>query len=159
MTHITKNTRIKNADLKNKSKVELARELKEADEDIKRREADDRQRDAEEMLQQGGDVSAVVIMPRYVKDKRLNIDKEAKPVPSPNLYIPLGWDEDSETKRKHYRKYYKNELEENKDIFGENPSPFNSYPLIRGQARGNSGDGMFSSAKKDASGQADTCLL
>ena len=51
MTHITKNTRIKNADLKNKSKVELARELKEADDDIKRREADDRQRDAEEMLQ------------------------------------------------------------------------------------------------------------
>lgn len=55
-------------------------------------------------------------MPKYAKDERLKVDREVNPPPSA-LYIPLGWDEDSTTKRKHYRLYYNDELENNTEIF------------------------------------------
>ena len=97
------------------------------------------------MKKTGTDPSAVIIMPKYKKDKRLNIDKEFGAPPA-NLYIPLGWDEDQDTKRKHYRKYYMDELENNREIF-PTESPFNSYKMIRGQARGGSSNGLFSKAK------------
>jgi hypothetical protein len=106
------------------------------------------------MLRTGLDASATVIWPKYKKDKRLKIDKEFDPPPS-NLYIPLGWDEDRTTKRKHYRKYYTNELENIEDIFPQK-SPFNSYELVRGQSRGQKKSKLFTSAKVDASGQAST---
>jgi hypothetical protein len=61
------------------------------------------------------------------------------------LFIGLGWDEDATTKRKHYRKYFADELENNVEIFPK-PSPFESYNLKRGQSRGCS-DGLFSFAK------------
>jgi hypothetical protein len=47
------------------------------------------------------------------------------------LYIGLGWDEDRTTKRRHYRKYYGDELENVKDIF-PTPSPFNTFEIKRG---------------------------
>ena len=48
-----------------------------------------------------------------------------------NLHIGLGWDEDSSSKRKHYRYYITGELENHKDIF-QKPSPFNVYNLKKG---------------------------
>ena len=33
------------------------------------------------------------------------------------MFLPLGWDEDRETKRKHYRQYFNDELELVKEIF------------------------------------------
>jgi hypothetical protein len=45
--------------------------------------------------------------------------------------MPLGWDEDKYTKRKHYRQYYTDELENITDIF-ESKSPFNTFDLKRG---------------------------
>ena len=47
------------------------------------------------------------------------------------MFIGLGWDEDKDTKRKHYRRYYADELENVEEIL-PNPSPFNQYDLKRG---------------------------
>jgi hypothetical protein len=63
------------------------------------------------------------------------------------MFFPLGWDEDRETKRKHYRQYFNDELEFVKEIFPE-ISPFNTYDLKRGQTRGLSGGGIFSMFKR-----------
>ena len=60
--------------------------------------------------------------------------KEALPPPE-ELYMGLGWDEDKESNKKHYRLYYNDELENIKDIFPK-PSPFNTFELKRGQTRG-----------------------
>lgn len=71
-------------------------------------------------------------------------------IPPKEIFIPLGWDEDNETKRKHYRHYYHEELEKVTELF-EKPSPFNTYKLIKGQSRGTSG-GLFKATTKDESG-------
>ena len=98
-------------------------------------------------------------MPKYITDPRLKVDRESYPEPPKELYIGLGWDEDKETKRKHYRQYYPDELENIKEIFPK-ASPFTSYDIIRGQSRGLPKGGLFSflSAKKklDESGQEST---
>jgi hypothetical protein len=60
----------------------------------------------------------------------LKIDREIN-IPSDHLYIGLGWDEDRTTKRRHYRKYYADELENVKDIFPK-PSPFETFNIKRG---------------------------
>ena len=70
-------------------------------------------------------------MPKYKKDPRLNIDKEYGQPPR-ELYLPLGWDEDSNTKRKHYRHFETDELENIKELFPNGASPFHSYELKRG---------------------------
>ena len=71
------------------------------------------------------------------------------------MFIGLGWDEDETTGRKHYRSFYNDELENNKDIFPK-PSPFDSFEIKRGQSRGlNKGLFTFSHKhKKDQSGEA-----
>jgi len=74
------------------------------------------------------------------------------------MYLGLGWDEDRTTKRKHYRQYYQDELENIKEVFPQ-PSPFNTEKIIRGQSRGISKGGlmsMFKSQKQDESGQVST---
>jgi hypothetical protein len=134
------------------SKKEMSSQLKEAEDLEKRIIADDRNREKEEMLRDGQDASATILRPKYAEDPRLKVDKEVNP-PSSKMYIPLGWDEDKDTNKKHYRKFYPDELENNVEIF-PTPSPFNSYNLTRGQSRGGGGSGMFSSAKVDESGQA-----
>ena len=79
--------------------------------------------------------SSNVHMPQYKRDDLLQIDRETEKPPE-ELFIGLGWDEDSETKRKHYRRYYPEELENNEEIMGGKKSPFNSYYIKRGQTRG-----------------------
>ena len=37
------------------------------------------------------------------------------------MYIGLGWDEEPEQKRRHYRRFYPDELENVKEIMGEAP--------------------------------------
>jgi hypothetical protein len=61
----------------------------------------------------------------------LQIDRETERPPE-ELFIGLGWDEDQETKRKHYRRYYPEELENIEEIMGDKKSPFNSYYIKRG---------------------------
>ena len=76
-----------------------------------------------------------IVMPQYRRDEVLCIDREFD-CPPETLFMGLGWDEDSETKKRHYRRYYPDELENITEIMGERKSPFNSYDLKRGQARG-----------------------
>ena len=117
----------------------------------KRITTDERQRATEENHSHDHDV---VVMPKYKKDARLGIDKEYN-IPPAELYIPLGWDEDATTKRKHYRHYEPDELENSADVFPNGPSPFHSYNVIKGQTRGMGPEGglfSFSHSPKDESG-------
>lgn len=75
-----------------------------------------------------------VIKPKYEKDETLNIFREVD-APPEALFIGLGWDEDDQTNRKHYRRFFPKELEKIKAIFPKD-SPFNTYPIVRGQSRG-----------------------
>lgn len=87
----------------------------------------------------------------------MNIDRETN-IPSDKLFVGLGWDEDSKTDRKHYRRYFPMELENCKELL-PSASPFNQYDLIRGQTRG-AKKSLFESLKgnfkTDASGEVDT---
>lgn len=96
----------------------------------------------------------MIIMPKYKLDQRLQVDREVDP-PSKTLYIGLGWDETSGQGRKHYRQFYNDELENDKEIFPRE-SPFESYELHKGQSRGGASNGLFSSATPDATGNAST---
>jgi hypothetical protein len=73
-------------------------------------------------------------MPKYEHDEIMDVDRE-KEVPARELFIGLGWDEDVDTKRKHYRRFYPDELENVKEVLPR-ASPFNQYELKRGQTRG-----------------------
>jgi hypothetical protein len=115
----------------------------------KRIAENERLRAKEDLNKRGDDAFSTVIMPNYKRDARLKVDKEFNPPPD-TLFIPLGWDEDATTKRKHYRQYYNDELENNKEIFAKK-SPFDSFSLIRGQSRGASSS-MFSKKPTDDSG-------
>lgn len=97
-----------------------------------------------------------IVMPQYKRDEVLCIDREFD-CPPETLFMGLGWDEDSETKRRHYRRYYPDELENITEIMGERKSPFNSYDLKRGQARGAKVSfwaKITNTVKTDASGAA-----
>lgn len=69
----------------------------------------------------------------------------------------LGWDEDRNTHRKHYRRFYPKELETVTDLMPK-PTPFETYNLMRGQSRGASkGLWPFGKVMKtDESGQIST---
>jgi hypothetical protein len=75
-----------------------------------------------------------VFKPKYEHDDVLNVDREINPPPE-SLFLGLGWDEDKDTGRRHYRRYYTKELECVKSICPKK-SPFNSYDIKRGQTRG-----------------------
>lgn len=60
----------------------------------------------------------------------LNVHREIN-IPPESLYIGLGFDETPiEDKKKHYRRYYPDELENVKELMGE--APFICYDLKRG---------------------------
>jgi hypothetical protein len=94
-------------------------------------------------------------MPSYTFDDTLRVDRECD-IPPAALFIELGWDEDAQTKRKHYRRFYNRELEKEKSVLPKE-SPFNQYDLKKGQTRGGK-KSLFSlgDGKQDASGQVDT---
>lgn len=71
-----------------------------------------------------------IVMPKYRHDDLLDIDREVD-APPPQTFIGLGWDEDKETQRKHYRRYYPEELEKIRELMPRT-SPFNQYDLRRG---------------------------
>lgn len=93
-------------------------------------------------------------MPEYEKDTILDVDKEVNHPPDA-LFMGLGWDEDCNTLRKHYRRYYPEQLETCEEVMPM-PSPFQKYDLKKGQSRGLSAglfSGLFGGSKTDASGQ------
>jgi hypothetical protein len=128
------------------SKKDAMKELAEAKDLEKRIEEDERQRAKEELNRKGDDAHKVVLMPKYKIDERLNVYKEYD-APPDNMFIGLGWDEDNTTKRRHYRQFYSDELENNKEIFPQK-SPFNSYDIVHGIAKGNNDKPRMFSNKK-----------
>ena len=62
------------------------------------------------------DTSKVLLWPSYKLDEKYGIDREIY-IPPTSLYMPLGWDQDAKTKRKHYRLYYEDELENVQEVF------------------------------------------
>ena len=98
---------------------------------MKREQEDARKRDAEEFKKaQAGAASKNVVMPQYQLDKRLNVFREVN-MPPDTLFIGLGWDENPESKRRHYRRYYPDELENIKEVMPI-PSPFDQYDIKKG---------------------------
>ena len=73
-------------------------------------------------------------MPEYEHDELMDVDRECK-IPPKSLFIGLGYDDDKDTGRRHYRRYYPDELENITEILPI-ATPFNQYDLKRGQSRG-----------------------
>jgi hypothetical protein len=95
-------------------KKDLLKDMKEKEEKAKRELEDSRNRDANEYKKAGGGVKNLV-MPSYKLDERLNVYREAK-LPPDTIYIGLGWDEAPEDKRRHYRRFFPDELENVREI-------------------------------------------
>ena len=71
-----------------------------------------------------------IVMPKYIHDDVLDCDRETEKPPEA-LFIGLGWDEDATTQRKHYRRFYPDELENVKEVLAI-ASPFQTYEIKRG---------------------------
>lgn len=107
------------------------KEVKEADDLAARVAENERIRAQEELNAKGDDANKIIVYPQYELDERLMVYRECQQPPA-DLFIGLGWDEDQTTKRKHYRQYYRDELEKVKDIFLEE-SPFDTFKLFKGE--------------------------
>jgi hypothetical protein len=107
-TNAMKQTKIQkfNAALK-KDLVSKAKEEKEA---IAREEQAQRERDAAEFKAKNPKAAKNVLYPTYARDERLNVDREVNPPPN-STFIPLGFDNEPGQKKKHYRRFYPDELE------------------------------------------------
>lgn len=72
-------------------------------------------------------------MPEYEFDERLKIRREVKK-PPPTVFIELGYNdkppENPDDEKKHYRKYFDDELENIKEIFPR--APFHTCIVQRG---------------------------
>jgi len=68
-------------------------------------------------------------MPMYDFDERLKIKREVNP-PPPSLYIGLGFNQTPEETKKHYRRYYPDELENVKEVIPK--LPFHESIVRRG---------------------------
>jgi len=89
-------------------------------------------------MQEGKDVHSNIIMPVYEKDTRLKIFRERNKPPS-SIYYEVGYDgpitnAEPAVRNKHYRKYYVDELENNRQIFFR--KTFSNIDVKRGQSRG-----------------------
>jgi hypothetical protein len=84
-------------------------------------------------------------MPVYEIDPRLGIHRE-KEIPPNSTFIGLGFDPEVDSKKRHYRKFYPDELENNKDVIRR--KPFHEYQIIKGQTRGLK-KGFFGKNKTD----------
>jgi hypothetical protein len=75
-----------------------------------------------------------VLFPTYILDPRLNVYRESN-IPPESLFMGLGFDEEpnppEDKKKKHYRRYYPDELENIKEIMPV-PTPFDTYDVKRG---------------------------
>lgn len=101
-------------------------EAQKEEEDRWKRDLDDtRQRELQEFKQSGGNTTKNVLMPEYKLDERLNVQREVNAPPA-SMYIGLGWDPTPESKKRHYRRYYAQELETVKEVMPV-ASPFASF--------------------------------
>lgn len=91
-------------------KKKLLADEKERVEKAKRDQDDERKREMEEFKRMGQSTSLNVVMPVYQHDEILDVDREVNKPPE-SAFIGLGWDEDANTKRRHYRRFFPDELE------------------------------------------------
>ena len=101
------------------------------------------------MVKQMKLVGKNVVYPTYKFDERLKIYREDIPPPV-EVFMSVGYDPKYDSKQKHYRRFYEDELENIKEIIPR--SPFMTYKIMRGQARGLS-KSWFSKDIVDESGQ------
>ena len=111
-----------------------------------------RQRTAQKLQMNMQYVGMNVVMPEYVFDDKLKIYREVT-LPLEGVFLPIGYDPQHTSKQKHYRRLCDKELE-NEPKFMPN-SPFQTYPILRGQSRGNS-KSWFGKNETDRSGQVST---
>ena len=107
---------------------------KERVEKAKRDADDERLRELEDFKRTGLSTNSNIVLPKYYRDETLEVDKE-KDKPPESAFIGLGWDEDRTTERRHYRRFFPDELENIKNVLPIQ-SPFQSYDIKRGQSRG-----------------------
>ena len=74
----------------------------------------------EELKRAGSNPYKNILKPQYRMDDILKVMREVSKPPD-SLYIGLGWDESHEESKRHYRRYYADELENNKELMGEPP--------------------------------------
>jgi hypothetical protein len=98
------------------------KEYKEELDRSRRDEEQEREVSIMDMKRKGLDPNEVIKYPQYEFDELLGVFRECNPPPA-NLYIGLGWDEVPEDNRKHYRKYWSDELENVKELMPV-PTPF-----------------------------------
>ena len=92
-------------------KMKLIEEKYKEDARKQRMLEDRRSRDAQDLKRAiGGDSVKNIIEPKYEMDQRLKVYRESQGPPE-TLFFGLGWDEDPDTHRKHYRRFYPKELE------------------------------------------------
>lgn len=133
---------------------------KERTEKAKRDAEDERKREMEEFRNSGQSAAANIIWPKYERDTILECDREINKPPE-SQFIGLGWDEDATTNRKHYRRFFPDELENIKDVLAIS-SPFQSYEIKRGQSRGAKASlwaSLMNEVKEDESGEVSTLEL
>ena len=100
-----------------------------------------------------------MIKAKYIKNERLNVRVEHEQPPE-SVFLGLGFDDDhsGDPTKRHYRRYYTDELENIKDVMPV-ASPFDQYEIKKGQTRGAS-SGLFSFSfgkkKEDDSGSLST---
>ena len=140
---------------KDVDKAALLKQIKEEGEKSKREEKQAMEREFEDMKRKGDDPYKTIVKPQYQLDPLLNVYREIN-IPPNTLYIGLGFDDVPDDNRKHYRRYFADELENISELLPK-PQPFDTYYLKRGQTRGASKSlWPFSSAKEDESGSVDT---
>jgi hypothetical protein len=75
--------------------------------------------------EQNTDTCQNVVMPRYEFDSKMQVDREVE-MPDKNIFLGMGWNKLKTDNRKHYRRFYPQELEKEKDLLPKE-SPFNTY--------------------------------
>lgn len=96
-----------------------------------------------------------VILPIYEKDERLKMDREVDPPPA-SLFMGLGFNKTPDEKKRHYRRYYPDELENVKEVMPR--MPFHECIVTIGQSRGASAGlfSFFSKPNTDDTGEVST---
>lgn len=70
-----------------------------------------------------------MVFPKYEFDTRVKIDREIEPPPA-SLFIALGFNQNKDSGKKHYRRYYTEELEKVTAVIPK--LPFLEELILRG---------------------------
>lgn len=83
----------------------------------------------EGMKKSGQKTHKNIVLPIYAFDERLKIKREVDPPPA-SLFLGLGFNKSAEESKKHYRRYYPDELENVKEVIPK--KPFHECVVRRG---------------------------